>query len=124
MTVYTFQKHLIAFLKQNVPNISKVYYFSYGASAQYKNKNNFINVCHHNTDFRIHAEWHFFATSRGKGPCDSVAGTTKGLAACSSLQHHQILTPAQLHSWAKEYLPFIHVQNVCSNEAELISPKI
>jgi UDP-2,3-diacylglucosamine pyrophosphatase LpxH len=29
--VYTFQKHLIAFLKENFPHISKTYYFSYGA---------------------------------------------------------------------------------------------
>jgi hypothetical protein len=46
VTKYTFQKHLIEFLKENVPNISKLYYFSDGASAQYKNKNNFINLCH------------------------------------------------------------------------------
>jgi hypothetical protein len=113
--VNTSQKHPIAFLKQNVPNISKVYYFSHRASAQYKNKKNFINVCHHNTDFRIHAEWHSFGTSYGEGSCDSVAGTTKGLAACSSLLHHQILTPAQLHSWAKEYFPSIYVQYVCKS---------
>jgi hypothetical protein len=65
--LYTFQKHLIAFLKENVPNIAKIYYFSDGASAQYKNKNNFINLWHHNTDLRINAHWHFFATSYGKG---------------------------------------------------------
>jgi hypothetical protein len=116
--VYTFQKHIIAFLKENFPNISKMYYFSDGASAQYKNKNNFINLCHHNTDFWINAEWHFFATSPGKGPCDGVRGTTKHLAACSSLQHHQILTPTQLYSWAKEHFPAIHVQYVCNSEVE------
>jgi hypothetical protein len=33
VTVHTSQKHLIAFLKENVPNISKIYYFSDGASA-------------------------------------------------------------------------------------------
>jgi hypothetical protein len=86
--VYTFQKHLIAFLKENVPNISHLYYFSDGASAQYKNKNNFINLCHHNTDFGINAEWYFFATSHGNGPCDGVGGTIKRLEASSSLQHH------------------------------------
>jgi hypothetical protein len=101
--LYTFKKHLIALLKENVPNISKVYYFSYGASAQYKNKNNFINLCHQNTDFGINAEWHFFATSHRKCPCDGVAGTIKRLAACSSLHHHQIWTPAQLYSQAKEH---------------------
>jgi hypothetical protein len=86
-------------LKENVPNISKIYYFSYGASAQYKNKNNFINLCHHNTNFGINAEWHFFTTSHGKGPCDGVGGAIKRLAARFNLQHRQILTPAQLYSW-------------------------
>jgi hypothetical protein len=89
-----------------------MYYFSYGASAQYKNRNNFINLYHHNTDFGINAEWHFFATSHGKG------GTIKRLAAHSSLQHHQILTPAQLYSWAKEHTLSIHVQYVCNNEVK------
>jgi hypothetical protein len=107
--VYTFQNHLIAFFKENVPNISNVYYFSYGAPARYKNKNNFINLCHHNIDFGITAEWHFFATSHGKGACDGVVGTMKHLADCSSLQHHQLLTPAQLYSWTKEYLPSMHL---------------
>jgi hypothetical protein len=69
---YIFQKHPIAFLNENVPNISNTYYFSDSASAQYKNKNNFINLCHHNTDFGINAKWHFFATSHRKGPCDDV----------------------------------------------------
>jgi hypothetical protein len=90
-------------LKENVPNISKIYYFSDGVS-QYKNKNNIINLCHHNTDFGINAEWHFF-TSHGKNPCDGVGGIFKRLAARSSLQHHQTLTPAQLCSWAKEHFP-------------------
>jgi hypothetical protein len=116
--VYTFQKHLIAFLKENVPNILKIYYFSDGASAQYKNKNNFINLCHHKTDFGINGEWHIFATSHGKGPYNGVGSTTACFAARSSLHHHQILTPAQLYSWAKDHLPSIHVQHVCNSEAE------
>jgi hypothetical protein len=101
VTVYTFQKHLIAFLKENVPNISRMYYLSDGASAQYKNKNNFINLCQHNTDFGTNAEWHLFTTSRGEGLYDGVGSTTKCLAARTSLQHHQILTAAQLCSRAK-----------------------
>jgi hypothetical protein len=77
------------------------YTIFYGAPAQYKNKNNFIDLCHHNIGFGISAEWHFLATSHAEGPCDGVGGTTKCLAARSSLQHQQIPTPAQLYSWAK-----------------------
>jgi hypothetical protein len=121
--VYIFQKHLIAFLKGNVPNISEMYYFSDGASTQYKNKNSFINLYHYNTDFGIIVDWHFFATSHGKGLCGGVGGIIKHLAACSSLQHHQILTPAQLCSWAKQHFPSVQAEYVRNNEVEHTSPK-
>ena len=55
-------------------------YFSDGCAGQYKNCKNFINLCHHLEDFGIPAEWHFFATSHGKGPCDGLGGV---VAACS-----------------------------------------
>jgi hypothetical protein len=117
VTVYIFQKHLIAFLKENVPDISKIYYFSDSASAQYKNKNNFVNLCHHNTDFQINAEWHFFATSHGKGPCDGVRGTIKS---CNSFQ---VTAPSDIDSsttlfMGKDHFPSIHVQCVCNSEVE------
>ena len=46
----------------------------------------FLNLCHHNEDFGMDAEWNFFATSHGKGPCDGLGGTVKRLAAKASLQ--------------------------------------
>jgi hypothetical protein len=64
----------------------KILYFSDGCAGQYKNCKNFINLCHHKEDFGIEAEWNFFATSHGKGPCDGVGGTVKRLAAKASLQ--------------------------------------
>ena len=45
-------------------------------------------------------QWHFFATSHGKGPCDGLGGTIKRLATKASLQRctegmhsEQILSP-------------------------------
>ena len=40
----------------------------------------------HEADFGVPAEWHFSATSHGKGACDGVGGTVKRLAARASLQ--------------------------------------
>ena len=104
VAVYVFQKCLIEFLLTKfVPQ--KILYFSDGAAAQYKNRKNFLNLCHHKADFGIDAEWHFFATSHGKGPCDGIGGTVKRLAARASLQRpydHQIMTPRQLFEWASE----------------------
>jgi hypothetical protein len=54
-----------------------VRYFSDGAVSQYKNCKKFLNLCYHEEDFGVKAEWHFFATSHGKSPCDSIGGTIK-----------------------------------------------
>ena len=46
--------------------LGKLIYFSDGAASQYKNYKNFINLCYHENDFGVPAEWNFFATSHGK----------------------------------------------------------
>ena len=117
--VHTFQRKLIAFIKDEIlPNLKKVYYFSDGAASQYKNRKNFSNLCCHKEDFQgVEAEWHFYATSHGKGVCDGVGGTVKRLAAKASLQNpveNQILTPLQLFQWCKEHIStvkFFYVPN-------------
>jgi hypothetical protein len=40
-------------------------------------------------DFNVEAEWHFFATSHGKGLCDGIGGTVKRMARRASLQGGQ-----------------------------------
>ena len=55
---------------------------------------NLVNLCYHKEDFRVQPEWHFYATSHGKGPCDGIGDTVKRLAARASLQkayHSQIM---------------------------------
>lgn len=60
--VYTFQRHVIKELKNVISRIEKIIYFSDGASSQYKNKKNFINICKHKYDFDTAAEWNLFAS--------------------------------------------------------------
>ena len=82
IAVYCFQKMFIAFLRVHLPSQlhpKKIVYFSDGAASQYKNRKNFLNLCHHKDDFDIYAEWHFSATSHGKGACDGLGGTIKRL---------------------------------------------
>ncbi len=111
IAVHLFQKNLMDFLKEKLGSVlRKVYYFCDGAAAQYKNRNFFINLCHHELDFGVPAEWHFSATSHGKGACDGVGGSVKRLAARASLQRpytDQITTPRQLFEWAAENIPSI-----------------
>lgn len=65
-------------------HLTKIIYFSDGASAQYKNKKNFANLIFHNKDFGVPAEWHLFATSHTKGPCNGLGSTIKRFAARTS----------------------------------------
>ena len=119
IAVHLFQKCLISFLKEKFDALpQKMYYFSDGAASQYKNRKNFINLCFHEVDFGVPAEWHFSATSHGKGACDGIGGTVKRLAARASLQRpygQQIMTPRQLFQWASENIPATSF-NFCTTE--------
>ncbi|KAE8740407.1 hypothetical protein FOCC_FOCC014086 [Frankliniella occidentalis] len=99
--VYAAQCKLIPFLKARVPNFKIVKYFSDGAASQYKNKFNIYNLSYHETDFGIQAEWHFFATSHGKGVCDGVAGSLKRNAKSASIRKVLIRNPREFYKWAK-----------------------
>ena len=99
--------------------ITKITYFSDGCAGQYKNCKNFINLCYHLEDFGVPAEWHFFATSHGKGPCDGVGGTVKRQAAKASLQRvytDQITTPHELFTFCHTQLQGITFKFITTNE--------
>lgn len=103
----TFEKTTIHCTRSGRPSVKKekirkIYYFSDGAPQQFKNYKNVLNLYNHESDFGIPAEWHFFPTAHGKGPCDGLGGTVKRSAASASLQlphDKQILTPTELHEW-------------------------
>lgn len=59
-----------------------------------------FNLCHMYKDFGLNAEWNFFATCHGKGPCDALRGVLKRNASKASLQGHHITTAYELYSWA------------------------
>ena len=70
-----------------------------GAPSQYKNNKTFSNLYYHLHDYGIWAEWHFFATSHGKSPCDRIGDTGKHLVARASLQNIHILSVRDMVDW-------------------------
>ena len=126
--VHLFQSGMITYLQQKLGcRPKKIYYFSDGCSGQYKNRKNFVNLCHHEMDFGIPAEWHFFATAHGKGPCDGVGGTLKRIVARVSLQRpyeKQIVTPRQFYRYAQENISSIYVQYFTEDEWKVESEKL
>ena len=55
-----------------------------------------INLCIHNTDFNFTVEWHLFATSHGKSPCDRIGGTVNRLVDRSSKQDRILINNPKL----------------------------
>lgn len=101
VAVYAFQKHLMNILKDKIPNLEEILYLSDGCGEQYKNKKNFKNLCCYEKDFNIKAEWHFFPTAHGKGPCDGIGGTIKRMARDASLTKRTPINNAlQFYNWA------------------------
>ena len=83
-------------LKKQCSTPDKIIYFSDGSASHYKNRKNLINLCHHQADFGIKAEWYFSSTSHSKSARDGLGGTVKRLAARASLHRpyeQQIMTP-------------------------------
>ncbi|KAI8122643.1 hypothetical protein CVS40_6527 [Lucilia cuprina] len=97
-----FQQKIVQYIKANYKFVKTIIYFSDGACSQYKNKKNFINLTHHESDFGLKAEWNFFATAHGKGPCDGIGGTVKRLATRYCLQHpsENIRNAIEFYNWA------------------------
>ena len=122
------EKNLVKMLKNKILDIKKLIYFPNG-SVSHKNYKN-VNLCNHKADFATDAEWHFFATSHGKGPYDGLGDTVKRLAAKASLQwpyNEQIMTPQQLFDFVRENISGINTV-YCSmdewkNEADILKDR-
>ena len=102
MMVYKIQQLFTKYLKVEFSHIKKLVYFSDGYAGQYKNKKNLYNLCQHQKEFGLQAEWNFFATSHGKSPCDGLGGTIKRITARTNLQRpkeHHILTPSDMFNF-------------------------
>ena len=77
VAVHLFQCYLISHLQEKSQFVNSIVYFSDGCVGQYKNLKIFQNLCLHEEDFDIPAEWYFFDKSNGKGPSDGIGGTIK-----------------------------------------------
>ena len=66
-------------IKIVLPNVKEINCFSDGAASQFKQRFLFRNLIHISNERKIRLNWHFFATSHGKGVVDGIGGTVKRL---------------------------------------------
>ena len=117
--VHCFLSKLLTTICSKHPHLQNIKYFSDGAISQYMNYKSLVDLMFYEYDHQLKAEYHFFATSHGKSPCDGISGTIKREAALASLQatvKGHILTPGDLYSWAKENIKSIVVLYTATNE--------
>ena len=118
--VHTFLEKVLNVPKINYPTLQKCVYFSDGAGSQYKNYKAFSNLCHHESDFTLNAEWNFFATSHGKSNCGGIGGTVKHLVGNASLRSQQepIYTLLQMFDWCRKNINAIEYIFVSHDEVK------
>ena len=63
-------------MKEIVPNLEIIYYWTDSPTSQYRNKTIF-KVIYHEEYFNCKASWNYIEAGHGKGPCDPIGGTAK-----------------------------------------------
>jgi len=53
VAVHTFQQKVTDYIKEVMPVVTRIYYFSDGAASQHKNYKNFCNLLMHFEDFSV-----------------------------------------------------------------------
>ncbi|CAF1292332.1 unnamed protein product [Adineta steineri] len=70
-------KYIVEKLKQELPMLEEISFFSDGAGSQFKQRFLFRNLTQMSNYYNLNFSWHFFATSHGKGVVDGLGGTVK-----------------------------------------------
>ena len=119
LSVNAYMSKVFTILKQKHPLIEEMHVLSDGASSQFKQRFLFSNLYRWEKDFDIKLQWHFFATSHGKGVVDGLGGTVKRSVwryvrsgkACAS-------NPMEFYHVAKERNPEIQIEFVSQEHIE------
>ncbi len=69
--------NIISKLKQYLPELEEIVFFSDGAASQFKQRYLFQNMTRMMTEHDLELSWNFFATSHGKGVVDAIGGVVK-----------------------------------------------
>ncbi len=119
-SVATFLSKIVEDIKMKHPAMKEIHIFSDGAASQFKNK--FI-WCFMSTTFRelfpaLRVQWHFFATSHGKGAVDGVGATVKRSVNTDVLCRQAVLVTnaASFVASARKNCPNINIKLITSNE--------
>lgn len=102
-TVVAILLKLVPLLKEHIPELTKVHYWTDSPSSQYRNRFIFQTICKHGEMFDVEAAWNYFECGHGKGVCDGIGGTAKRQAADAVKQGKVLIQDAtDFFKWASD----------------------
>ncbi|KAL2102344.1 hypothetical protein ACEWY4_001512 [Coilia grayii] len=95
-TVTTFLTAIVKDLQETHPGMRELYIFSDGSASQFKNRYVWFFLASSFKEMfpNVNTEWHYFATSHGKGAVDGVGGTVKRAVGTAVLSRQVVLLNA------------------------------
>lgn len=79
-TVLAITDKLVPTIKDLIPGVTWVHYWTDSPTSQYRNKVIFNFIANHKDIHGIHARWNYWEEGHGKGPCDGLGGRVKRMA--------------------------------------------
>lgn len=68
--VLAFVEQIVAWIKENLPDIEMIHFWSDSPSSQYRNISILSLICRHAELHGIRCTWSYFESGHGKGPCE------------------------------------------------------
>ena len=75
--IYTLISKLVPLLKEIIPDLKMIHYWTDSPISQCRNKTIFKIISYHEECFNCRASWSYIEVGHGKGPCDPIGGTAK-----------------------------------------------
>ena len=101
--IYTLIGKLVPQLKQVVPNLEMMHYWTDSPTSQYRNKTIFKIISCHEEYFGVMASWNYMEAGHGKGPCDPSGGVAKRKADQAVKNGKFVIQDAiDFFEWAKQ----------------------
>jgi len=110
-------KKLVNTVKNYVPELKHVHFWTDSPSSQYRNKSVFDLISRFEVNHGCKASWHYFESGHGKSVCDVVLGTTYRNADNAVKQEKAIIQDAMdFFDWATQSEGEIEYQLITTDE--------
>ena len=118
--VYILIGKLVPLLKEVVPNLEMVHYWTDSPISQYRNRTAFKIISCHKEYFGVTVSWNFMVVGNGKGPCDVIGGLAKQKADQAVKNGKYVIQDViDFFEWAKQDISAIAFSYVSIKDYEI-----